>query len=144
MTKLYVIIQVESLEDIPVSMQPYYSIDPIGVYSDLETALNYIETLQEKSDKQETRKGKEEPTYMYDMMEMYLDEKPFLLDFLEKQEQLTEDVIAKVLTSLVKKGLVEQLIGEDGYFYFQLTESGQAAKDTLPANIVKFFKRKRL
>jgi len=69
-----------------------------------------------------------------------------LLDFLEKREEVKNETLSDILIGLMKKGLVDQLIGEDGNFYYVLTDLGkETSKNKLiPEHIKKYFiKRKK-
>ena len=46
-------------------------------------------------------------------------------------EWTDQDVIDAALMDLVKAGFVEMSIGEDGEFYFQITDSGKVWHDNL-------------
>ena len=43
---------------------------------------------------------------------------------------------------LMKKGYVDQLVGEDGHFYYTLTDFGKDQMKSIPEQIKKFFKGK--
>ena len=55
-----------------------YGIEPIGMYSTLELALEYIEKLEEVTPENDC---------MYDVFEFVVDEKPLMLEFLEKRNK---------------------------------------------------------
>ena len=46
---------------------------------------------------------------------------------LEGVEGIEPDVFEEAIREMMKKGYVDQLIGEDGEFYYQLTEEGREA-----------------
>ena len=52
-------------------------------------------------------------------------------------EQTIQDAVLK----LMKDGLVDQLIGEDGNFYYTLTDVGKDKMKSMPENIKKFFRK---
>ena len=58
-------------------------------------------------------------------------------------EDKVNDTRAHHLGKLMKKGMIEQLIGEDGHFYYELTEKGKklADKKALFPKQVKDWKR---
>ena len=43
---------------------------------------------------------------------------------------------------LMNKGYVDQLIGEDGNFYYTLTDMGKDKMKSMPEQIKKFFRKK--
>jgi DNA-binding PadR family transcriptional regulator len=49
-----------------------------------------------------------------------------------------------MLVDLMKDGIIDQLVGEDGHFYYKLTEKGKAKgrKLKLPDHIKRLFKDK--
>jgi hypothetical protein len=79
---------------------------------------------------------------MFDVLEFSLDAKPPMLTFLEKSKTRLEDNLSKSLITLMKRGLIDQLVGEDGHFYYVLTERGEKLSDSLPKDIKKHFRKK--
>ena len=79
----------------------------------------------------------------YDVLEFYLDEPPMLLTLFENKKKELEESVEKTIISLMKKGIVDQLIGEDGYFYYKLTDKGKIKLDDMDLNplIRKILKR---
>ena len=114
----------------------YYGLEPIGIYSDIKTALDYVEELERRTLDKDC---------IYDIFEFGLDKKPLLLSFLEKQEKVKSETLSEILIGLMKKGLVDQLVGEDGNFYYVLTELGEesATSKLIPDQIKKYFIRKK-
>jgi hypothetical protein len=55
----------------------------------------------------------------------------------EKKMSTGDAVYEKALYGLIKKGLMEALVGEDGYFYYELTEKGQKQLDEIEKKIRK-------
>ena len=128
--QVYVIIMVQDSLD---HKMPLFSMEPIGVYENLHTALEYVEKLENlTTDSRETH---------YDILEFEIGEKPFFLEFLEKEQKIVEDTVMKAILKLMKKGLVDQLVGEDGQFYYTLTEAGKESDGNIPKNVKKFFKK---
>tara|TARA_R100000008_G_scaffold61949_2_gene39232 strand:+ start:610 stop:999 length:390 start_codon:yes stop_codon:yes gene_type:complete len=112
-----------------------YGIEPIGMYSTLELALEYIEKLEEVTPENDC---------MYDVFEFAVDEKPLMLEFLEKRTKFQKEAVEEVVIDLMKKGLVDQLVGEDGNFYYTLTKLGEKlAKEDIPEHVRKFFKKRK-
>jgi hypothetical protein len=56
------------------------------------------------------------------------------LHYYESDEEFGE-IVSSVLLKLVREGDVEQLIGEDGEFYFQLTKQGKETMKLLQARL---------
>ena len=133
MDKVYVIVMIVS----EGKVKPSFSIEPIGVYSDVETALDYVDKLEsvttnDKSMFEET---------IYDIMEFDMDGEPLMLSWLKKEKQMLEDTIQDAVLKLMQDGLVDQLIGEDGNFYYTLTDVGKDKMKSMPENIKKFFRK---
>lgn len=118
------------------------AIDPVSVHSDLEVAMNYAEKLERfnKTNNFLQPMGVENT---YDVLEFYLDEPPMLLTLFENKKKELEESVEKTIISLMKKGIVDQLIGEDGYFYYKLTDKGKIKLDDMDLNplIRKILKR---
>ena len=125
----YVIILIEKFKD-------SYSVEPVGVYTDLEVALDYTDKLE---DMIKPPKGSKKPYAIFDILEFEIDKKPMLLEYMQKDKDRLENGVEKMLVKLMKKGLVDQLIGEDGHFYYVLTDSGKKIIKGLPPHIRKYF-----
>ena len=115
-----------------------YSVEPLGVYTDLELALNYADELENEVRPPSGMKGKK-PVAVFDILEFDIDEEPLLLKHLKQDSKNLESGVQKMIVSLMKKGYVDQLIGEDGHFYYVLTKSGKDIVRNLPPHIKKFF-----
>jgi len=129
--QIYVIIMIEKFID-------SYSVEPLGVYTDLELALNYADELENEVKPPSGMKGKK-PVAVFDILEFDIDEEPLLLKHLKQDSKNLESGVQKMIVSLMKKGYVDQLIGEDGHFYYVLTESGKDIVRNLPPHIKKYF-----
>ncbi len=141
-----------------------YSMEPIGNYTDMETALAHVSQLEELWSKLGNNKYEEA---VFDIIDFELDEQPYLLDYLKNVDttlqddvsdqliklmgkgykfdklmgedglgQTLTDGLSDQLTKLMDEGLVDQLVGEDGHFYYRLTDSG---KKIAIKNRKKFF-----
>jgi predicted transcriptional regulator len=128
-TNVYIIVSIISEED-------DFSVEPLGVYSDLNDALEWVTQLEAN-----TMNNSSRSETMYDVLEFELDKKPFILDWLKKKKQVTLDSIEKTMIKLMKDGHVDQLIGEDGHFYYTLTESGKKIFKGIPSQVKKFFRK---
>lgn len=89
-----------------------FSIEAIGVYSSEDAALEAIGTLPDETD-----------DYVYIIETFNLDEDP--RNFISEADVMDE------VKNLMDEGLVDQLIGEDGEFYYTLTEAGKEIGDNL-------------
>lgn len=115
-----------------------FSLEPIGIFDDLDTAINYATKLEDID-----YRPSKNVDVSYDVLDFNLNEKPRLLSFLEKNSRRLEDDVTAVLMSLMKKGYVDQLVGEDGLFYYQLTKKGQGMAEDMPKIVKHLFKKKR-
>ncbi len=129
--KIYVIVSVTSQG----KTIPSFSIEPEGVYSTLDKALNYVQELEDN------KTGSSFSETEYDVLEYKIDEEPSVLNFLKKEKEILLSNIEDTIIKLMKKGYIDQLVGEDGYFYYQLTETGKAFSKSIPEQIKKFFKK---
>jgi fibronectin type 3 domain-containing protein len=114
------------------------SIEPVGVCSTLKKALAYSLELEDLT---ERNKNVE---LTFDVLEFKIDESPFILDFLRKRKSKVEKDTDEAIIKLMKTGIVDQLVGEDGNFYYTLTEKGKDKIKgmNLPKYISKLFKKK--
>jgi DNA-binding MarR family transcriptional regulator len=115
------------------------TIDPVALYSNPADALEWAAELEE-----EIRGTADEENTYFDVMVMDVDERPALLDQLREERELMRDTIEKILIKLMKDGLVDQLIGEDGRFYYEITDSGRKKLEEtpLPQEVKDFLKKK--
>ena len=109
------------------------AIDPVSVHSDIDIAMDYAQQLEghNAAEKFLNPMGIE---ITYDVLEFYMDEKPMLLTLFEKKKKTLEQDVEKTIISLMKKGIVDQLIGEDGHFYYKLTKEGRAKLEKMNIN----------
>ncbi len=131
MNEIYILVVLE----IKLGKDMFSQMEPIGVYDDLEMALNFVDELEEYSE--------ENKTYMYDISQFKLNDPPVLLKLLKKEREKLDQAVSKALITLMKEGKVDQLIGEDGQFYYTLTELGKATNKNLSENIKKLFRKKK-
>lgn len=114
-----------------------FSVEPVSACSTLEKALEYVNEL-EKNTRNDPKMFSETA---YDIFEFELDEEPLLLGLLKKEAELLEEGIQLAVLDLMKKGYVDQLVGEDGHFYYTLTDIGRDEIKLMPEQIKKFFKK---
>ncbi len=126
---IYAIIMIQGGEGLD------YGVEPIGMYSSLDIAMDYVEELEEVTDDKDC---------IYDIFEFHVDEEPLMLEFLKQRKKMSEEALEDVIIDLMKKGLVDQLVGEDGLFYYTLTSLGEdLAKKEIPEHVKKFFKKRK-
>lgn len=113
------------------------SIEPLGVFSSMKKALKHIKKLEELTIQND------EEEIMYDVVEYNLDEEPPFINWLKEQKEKNDKEIEKAVVDLMKKGMIDQLIGEDGNFYYTLTDLGEKAMNQggVVNNFKKFFKK---
>ena len=97
---IYVIQQIDIIEGQPVSGIV------IGAYTNRRMASKAVTELRSK----EKNKGK----VMYDLITVQANTVP-----------VSTDEYEQALYDLIDKGLMEPLVGEDGYFHYTLTEEGK-------------------
>lgn len=124
------------------TMSGSMGIEPIGMYSSIKKALKYATELESATNRSKTTLSQEE--CMFDVLEFRLDEKPPILDLLKKRKLELEKDVDRTIIKLMKGGILDQLIGEDGNFYYTLTKKGEQRIEgmNLPKHIYKLFKRK--
>jgi hypothetical protein len=110
MKKIYVYV----VQEITLSSNDIVGGVVIGVYSTINKAKKAIARA---------KKGiiyKKGSLTEYDIVIVPIDELPAV-----------DDVYEKALYGLIEKGYMEALIGEDGYFYYELTEEGVKMVDKI-------------
>jgi len=131
--KVYVIVSITAEGKVLTN----FSVEPVGVCSTIEKALEFVNEL-EANTYQDTKMFSETA---YDVFEYELDEEPLILGFLKKEMEILQDGIQKAVMDLMSKGLVDQLIGEDGHFYYTLTDMGKQEMKSMPEQVKKFFRK---
>lgn len=96
------------------------SVETIGVYSSEATAKQYRKDIIKRFP--ELFEGAKKSPYELVIYEFVVDDEPVLYN-----EKLNEETVDVILDDLIKEGLVEVLIGEDGEFYYGLTPKGLEA-----------------
>ena len=113
--KIYTIIWITKFDKL-------YSMEPIGSYKDMETALEYVAKLESAWKKVDSGKYEESA---FDIIDIVVDEEPYLLEHLKNMNETAHDIRDDEFRKLMRQGLVEQLVGEDGHFYYELTDKGK-------------------
>lgn len=118
------------------------AIDPLSVHSSLDESTECAKKLESFNETNNFYKL-EDIEVTYDVLEFILDEPPILLKILEKKKKSLEENVEKTIMKLMKQGIVDQLVGEDGYFYYKLTEQGKKELNKLEVSplIRKILKR---
>lgn len=112
-------------------------VDVVGVYSNADDALRY-KLLCEKDLSKE-----EKEVISFSIKNVYTNQPPAFLDsnkfwksedlqntVSNKTTNLSLDIFDNTMIEMMKDGLVDQLIGPDGEFYYYLTEKGKNHGDT--------------
>ena len=89
---------------------PFFTVETVGVYSSEETALEAIKELPLETD-----------DCVYDVQDFELDASAKIF-----MEEVESDL--KIMMDL---GIVDQLVGEDGKFYYELTDTGKDIGENL-------------
>ena len=112
--------------------------EPVAIYSDFETAARWMDELAEQMEG-----TADEGKVWFDIIGMPIDEEPpqLLLD-LRAEEELLRNTIQDILIRLMKQDLVDQLIGEDGKFYYEITEKGKEKLKEMPPDIKHMLDKK--
>jgi hypothetical protein len=108
-----------------------YTIEPVGVYSDSNEALNWIDKLE--------KLNTDRLNVVFDVLEFEMDNEPIVLQSMIKNREQLIDAINGTLLSLMKKELIEQYVGEDGNFYYELTDKGKRVSSGVPGQILRRF-----
>ena len=112
------------------------SMEPLGVYTDIETAMEYLASLEELT----IDTSKED---FFDVISYRLNGKPDLITLLEEKKRELEEALENALLRLMQRGDIDQVIGEDGEFYYKLTDFGKSKANTLKNKISKFKRRNK-
>ena len=108
MKKLYILIMV-------VAKDEFFSIEPVGVYSSLKMANKNMKECQKYIS------PAHEKTTAFEVIDMIMNEQASFIDWYKE----AVDMLDNETKSLMDKGYIDQLIGEDGEFYYNITEKGE-------------------
>ena len=129
--------QVYILEAIITDQKKEKSIvDIVGIYTNADDALKY-KTLCEQDLSRE-----EKEVISFSMRNIYMNQPPAFLDpdkwfwqsedlssVIGKTDKVSLDIFDDTMIEMMNDGLVDQLIGPDGEFYYYLTEKGKKYED---------------
>ena len=108
MKKLYILIMV-------VAKDEFFSIEPVGVYSSLKMANKNMKECQKYIS------PAHEKATAFEVIDMIMNEQASFLQWYRE----AVDMLDNETKSLMDKGYIDQLIGEDGEFYYNITEKGE-------------------
>ena len=113
--------------------------EPVAIYSDFETASRWLDELADQIEG-----TSDEGKVWFDIIGMPIDEEPpqLLLD-LRAEQELLRNTVQDILIRLMRQDLVDQLIGEDGKFYYEITEKGREKLKEMPPEIKFMLDKKR-
>lgn len=104
-----------------------FSIEPIGVYSSLKRA-----TKNRKECKRYISPTNEKNT-IFEIMDFELNEDAKFLTWYRE----AVDILDNETKSLMDKGYIDQLVGEDGEFYYTLTNKGKKIEKYIKSVVPK-------
>lgn len=108
MKKLYILLMV-------VAKDEFFSIEPVGVYSSLKMANKNMKECQKYISPAHTK------ATAFEVIDMIMNEEASFLQWYKE----AANILDNETKSLMDKGYIDQLIGEDGEFYYDITEKGE-------------------
>ena len=108
MKKLYILIMV-------VAKDEFFSIEPVGVYSSLKMANKNMKECQTYIS------PAHEKTTAFEVIDMIMNQEASFIEWYKE----AANILDNETKSLIDKGYIDQLIGEDGEFYYDITEKGE-------------------
>ena len=108
MKKIYILIMV-------VAKDEFFSIEPVGVYSSLKMASKNMKECQKYIS------PAHEKVTAFEVIDMVMNEDASFLQWYKE----AVDILDNETKSLIDKGYIDQLIGEDGEFYYNITKKGE-------------------
>jgi len=123
MKKMYLVVMMILTEDTLAS-------EPMGIYSSLKKAMEQVALCESKIEPEPEPSGS---LVFFDVMDFELNKRAEFLDWHITTEELVKE--------LLEKDMIDQLIGEDGEFYYILTEKGKLAEEQIK-KMIPIFKKK--
>ncbi len=107
------------------------SVDPLGIYEDAELALDWIERLEKLNVNPEE--------IMFDALEYEVDADPISLKQMTLIHDSVSNKVDETIQGLMKKGLIDQLIGPEGKFHYELTDRGRTTMKGVAGQLIQKF-----
>ena len=85
--------------------------------------------------------GKDKECTTFFVVRIEEDQEPSYLTLYKNFIEKERDDKDQAIMSLMDKGIIEQLIGEDGEFYYDLTDKGRKVADSYSVDLGKYFKK---
>jgi len=98
-----------------VAKDEFFSIEPVGVYSSLKMANKNMKECQKYISPAHTK------ATAFEVIDMIMNEEASFLQWYKE----AANILDNETKSLMDKGYIDQLIGEDGEFYYDITEKGE-------------------
>lgn len=117
--KMYVLIRIAT-----TGMNGEITLDPVGVYDDLSIASTWAKKLEKINTSPHDS--------VFDIIDFGLNEAPLVLEDMQTLYNELLEERSKALKTLMDKEWVDQLIGEDGNFYYRITEKGKKTVKQAP------------
>ena len=112
------------------------TVDPLGGYKDAKLAMSWIKKLEQLNI--------DPDSIIFDALEYEMDGDPISLPSMVKKYEDIGDQVSDTIKGLMDKGLIDQLIGEDGEFYYELTKKGKTTMRGVAGQLIqKFLDEKR-
>ena len=98
-----------------VAKDEFFSIEPVGVYSSLKMANKNMKECQTYIS------PAHEKTTAFEVIDMIMNQEASFIEWYKE----AANILDNETKSLMDKGYIDQLIGEDGEFYYDITEKGE-------------------
>jgi predicted transcriptional regulator len=107
------------------------SVDPLGVYEDAELAMEWIEKLEDLNVNPDE--------IIFDALEYEVDADPISLKQMTLIHDSVSNKVDETIQGLMKKGLIDQLIGPEGKFHYELTDRGKTTMKGVAGQLIQKF-----
>lgn len=125
--KMFVLLRVDTISgDV--------TLDPIGVYDSREKAQKWSDEL--------SKLNMSIALQSFDFISVELNSEPIVYDLMKSHYEKCMDTFSSAVPELMENGIIEQYIGEDGNFYYGLTEEGLKYIEQLPQELLDFIEKK--
>lgn len=109
------------------------TVDPQGVYSDANVALEWIEKLEKLST--------DKLNSCFDALDFQTDVDPICFDKMKNDREQLIDTVNDTLQALLRKEYIEAFVEEDGRFSYELTKKGRTIMKGIPGQKIEKFLR---